>query len=62
MSGSIWNDPKFWCQVEDLLTKTEREGAERGSLEFEHDDEGYTIKPRLELIQMVGNKNPDLEA
>ena len=42
--------PSFGVKLRTLLTKTEREGAERGSLEFEHDDEGYTIKPRWELI------------
>ena len=42
--------PSFGVKLRTLLTKTEREGKDRGKLEFEHDDEGYTIKPRWELI------------
>ena len=42
--------PSFGEKLRTLLTKTEREGMAVGKLKFEHDNEGYPVKPRYELI------------
>ncbi|MBD5315515.1 MAG: tyrosine-type recombinase/integrase [Bacteroides sp.] len=42
--------PSLGVKVRTLLTKTEREGMEKGRLTFEFDDEGYPVKPRYELV------------
>ena len=42
--------PSLGVKVRTLLTKTEREGMEKGRLTFEFDEEGYPVKPRYELV------------
>ena len=42
--------PSLGVKVRTILTKTEREGMEKGRLTFEYDEEGYPVKPRYELI------------
>lgn len=42
--------PSLGVKLRTLLTKTEREAEKAGRMKFEHDSEGYPIKPRYELI------------
>lgn len=42
--------PSLGTKMRTLLTKTERKGVAAGKMEFEHDRDGFVVKPRWQLI------------